>query len=196
MVNRSAPLDSVLEAFLVSTLGVAIAEIGDKTQLLTLFLVAKFRRPAPIILGILLSTLVNHGVSAWLGDWLAGLMANGVFEVALGMSFIAVGLWMLIPDKEGGSDSPVLGLGAFVATLVLFFVAEIGDKTQVATVLLAARFDALWGVILGTTAGMMLANLPVIWGGRWLIDHLPVRAINVAAAILFIVLGVLTLLTR
>lgn len=187
-------MDSVLDAFLVSTFGVAVAEIGDKTQLLTLFLVARFRKPLPIILGMLLSTLANHGASAWLGDWLADWIETGFLETALGLSFVAVGLWMLVPDKDGTQENRILGWGAFLATLVLFFVAEIGDKTQVATVLLAARFDALWAVILGTTAGMMLANLPVIWGGRWLLDRLPVRAIQVIAALLFIIMGGLTLL--
>ncbi len=181
-----------MEALIISTLVVAVAEIGDKTQLLTLFLITRFQKPWPIIMGILVATLVNHGVSAWLGDWLAGMVDTGVLDWILGISFLLMAAWLLVPDKDDGADSRFLGLGAFGATLVLFFLAEIGDKTQVATVLLAARFDDLWAVIVGTTLGMLAANLPVIWGGQWLVERIPMRWIHWVAAALFALMAAFT----
>lgn len=178
-----------MEALIISTLAVTVAEIGDKTQLLTLFLITRFKRPWPIIMGILAATLVNHGLSAWFGDWLAGLVDGSALDWILGISFLLMAGWLLIPDKDDSADSRFLGLGAFGATLVLFFLAEIGDKTQVATVLLAARFDELWAVIIGTTLGMLAANLPVIWGGQWLLQRLPMRWVHLAAAALFVIMA-------
>lgn len=183
-----------MEAFIVSTVAVAIAEMGDKTQLLALFLITRFKKPWPIVAGILLATLLNHGASAWLGDWLATLLHNGLLDWVLGLSFLLMAGWLLIPDKEGETDSRMLSYGAFWATLILFFLAEIGDKTQVATVLLAARFDNLAAVIVGTTLGMLLANVPVIWGGQWLLTRISVAWVTRMAAGVFALIGALTLI--
>jgi putative Ca2+/H+ antiporter (TMEM165/GDT1 family) len=181
-----------LDALIYSTLGVAIAEIGDKTQLLSLFLVSRFHQRAPIILGILVATLLNHALSAWLGAWLANLIPAGWQNWLVGGSFILVALWLLIPDKEEDEDSGILRYSAFTATTVLFFLAEIGDKTQIATVLLAARFEETAMVILGTTLGMLAANVPVILAGRWLMDRLPLNAARIGAFVLFLILGIVT----
>ncbi|PSF13456.1 hypothetical protein C7H09_02300 [Marinobacter fuscus] len=184
-----------MDAFLASTLAVAIAEIGDKTQLLSLVLVARYGKRTPIIFGILVATVVNHALSAWLGSW----VANRLPEVWLGWilvaSFIIMALWLLVPDKDTFEQSPWMGLGAFAATTVLFFLAEIGDKTQVATVLLAARYtDVVW-VIIGTTIGMLLANVPVIMAGRWLMERLPLTMIRMTASFLFFALAIMTIRT-
>ncbi|MBV0933633.1 TMEM165/GDT1 family protein [Marinobacterium weihaiense] len=183
-----------MDAFLPSTLAVAIAEIGDKTQLLTLFLTARFAQRNAIILGILVATLLNHGLSAWLGAWLVQWVPESWGPWIIGLSFIAVGLWVLIPDKDDEEDTAILKYGAFVATCVLFFIAEIGDKTQVATVILAARYDSLLWVILGTTIGMMLANVPVAYAGSWLMQKIPLQLARWSACGLFVGLGVLTLI--
>lgn len=181
-----------MEAFLASTAAVAIAEIGDKTQLLSLFLVVRYSQRLPIVLGILLSTLLNHGLSAWLGAWVAGLIPEAWLPWILALSFLAIAAWLLIPDKDDADDSRFLGMGAFMATTVMFFLAEIGDKTQVATVVLAARFtETLW-VVLGTTVGMLIANIPVIMAGRWLMDRLPLATARISASILFVVLAIVT----
>ncbi|WLD59321.1 TMEM165/GDT1 family protein [Salinispirillum sp. LH 10-3-1] len=183
-----------MEAFLYSTLAVTLAEIGDKTQLLSLFLIARFKRPWPVLWGIIVATLLNHGVSAWLGHWMAGLLPAHWLPLIVGGSFILLGAWVLIPDKDDGADSRWLGMGAFTASFVLFFIAEIGDKTQVATVLLAARFDNLVAVIIGTTLGMVLANAPVIFGGQWLMQRVSLTWIRGLSAALFMLFGVLALL--
>ena len=185
-----------MDAFLFSTFSVALAEIGDKTQLLSFLLISRFRKPWPIIWAILIATLANHGIAAWLGavaaDWLQGEWL--VWVVAL--SFIAVGLWILIPDKmEDEEESAFSKYGAFVATLVLFFIAEIGDKTQVATVILGAQFDSLFWVVLGTTLGMMLANVPVVTIGHLAVDKLPLKWIRIGASSVFIILGIWVLLS-
>lgn len=184
-----------MDAFLSSTLAVAIAEIGDKTQLLTLFLVARFpTQRLVIILGILLATLVNHGVSAWLGAWLIDWIPQAWVPWIIGLSFIAVGLWVLIPDKDDEEESASLKYGAFIATCILFFIAEIGDKTQIATVILAARYeDALLWVVTGTTLGMLLANVPVAWFGGWLMSRVPLHWVRWCACGLFVVLGVFSI---
>ena len=186
-----------MEAFLSSTFAVAIAEIGDKTQLLALFLAARYGRPYVISLGVLVATLVNHALSAWLGAVLADVIPAEWIKWLVGGSFIAIGLWLLIPDKEDDNMGGFANYGPFVATLVLFFLAEIGDKTQIATVILAAKFSAdMWmtlAVIAGTTFGMLLANVPVIFAGKWLMDKLPLGLAHKAACVLFIVLGVATL---
>lgn len=185
-----------MEALFASTLAVAIAEIGDKTQLLSLFLVHRFRgRNLAIIAGIIAATLVNHALSAWFGAIVAGWLPAGWLKWIVGLSFIGIGLWLLIPDKDGDEESGLLKYGAFVATLVLFFLAEIGDKTQIATVVLAARYDATIQVIAGTTLGMVLANAPVILLGDRLMQRLPLTWARRAAFVLFIALGILTLLT-
>lgn len=184
-----------MDAFLSSTLAVAIAEIGDKTQLLTLFLVARFpAQRMAIILGILISTLVNHGISAWFGAWLVEWIPENWVPWIIGLSFISIGLWVLIPDKDDEDDSAMLKYGAFLATCILFFIAEIGDKTQIATVVLAARYDdAMLWVVAGTTLGMLLANVPVAVFGGWLMQKVPLNWVRRGACGLFVLLGVLSL---
>ena len=184
-----------MEAFLSSTLAVAIAEIGDKTQLLSLFLAARFAgRHLAIISGIFLATLLNHALSAWLGVWLMQWMPAHWSPWLIGGSFILIGLWLLIPDKEDDTPSPLDRYGPLLATTVLFFLAEIGDKTQIATVVLAAHFDDLFQVVLGSTLGMLLANVPVVLAGQWLMQRLPLDHARWAACALFIALGLLALL--
>ncbi len=181
-----------MEAFLASSLAVFIAEIGDKTQLLSLFLVGRFARRTPIILGILVATLLNHALSAWLGAWVASWLPQAWLPWILTVSFVAIALWLLIPDKDDNEDSGFLGLGAFLATTVLFFLAEIGDKTQISTVVLAARFTETWWVIVGTTVGMLAANVPVIMAGKWLMARLPLATARIGASALFLVLAAVT----
>ncbi|MGF6148430.1 Uncharacterized protein family UPF0016 [Kingella potus] len=183
-----------MDAFSASLLGVFVAEIGDKTQLLTLFLAARFANRNAVAAGILAATLLNHLFSAFFGVWLAAHVPPAAVKWAVGLSFVAVGLWLLLPDKDGGGgNARYLRYGAFAATAVLFFLAEIGDKTQIATVLLAARYhDWLW-VTAGSTFGMMAANLPAAyWGGK-ILTKIPARAVRLAACLLFCLLGVLTL---
>lgn len=183
-----------MEAFLSSTLGVFIAEIGDKTQLLTLFLAARFAQKNAIILGIFIATLLNHAVSAFFGVWLSQTVSPDVMKWVVGASFIVVGLWLLIPDKDDADTGQGwLKYGAFTATLVLFFLAEIGDKTQLATVLLAAKYQNLFWVVSGSVLGLMLANVPVAYLGERIIQKIPAKAVRIAACILFCVLGVITL---
>ena len=184
-----------MDAFLPSTLAVAIAEIGDKTQLLTLFLAARFVHRGAIVMGILVATLLNHGLSAWLGAWLVQWVPTQWVPWIIGLSFIAVGLWVLIPDKDDDEEGALLKYGAFIATCVLFFIAEIGDKTQIATVILAARYDGLFWVITGTTLGMLLANVPVAYAGSWLMQKVPLHFARWAACFLFVGLGIGTLFT-
>ncbi|HYN77735.1 MAG TPA: TMEM165/GDT1 family protein [Lamprocystis sp. (in: g-proteobacteria)] len=184
-----------MEAFLVSTGIVALAEIGDKTQLLALCLAARFRKPWPIVWGILIATLANHGLAAAVGQWVTVFIGPDALRWVLGLSFIAMALWMLVPD-ELDADAAPLGpsLGVFGATLVAFFLAEMGDKTQVATVALAAQFGSYFQVVAGTTLGMMLANVPVVFLGDKLTARVPTRVVHGIAAGTFIVLGVLALL--
>ena len=177
-----------LAAALVSTGTVALAEIGDKTQLLALLLAARFRRPWPIIAGILVATLLNHAWAAWVGALAADWRRPEVLRWVVAASFLAVAVWTLKPDSL--DDQPGLpGRGAFIATTIAFFVAEIGDKTQVATVLLAARYEPLWEVIAGTTVGMLLANVPVVLLGSRFADRLPLKAARYVAATVFAVLA-------
>lgn len=183
----------VMDAFLASTLAVFIAEIGDKTQLLSLFLVARYTKRSPIIAGIFVATVLNHALSALLGAWLAHWIPDAWLPWLLAFSFIVIALWLLIPDKEDDGDSAFLGMGAFAATTVMFFLAEIGDKTQVATVVLAARYTETFWVIIGTTVGMLLANIPVIMAGKWLMDRLPLAIARIGASVLFLLLAVATL---
>ncbi|WP_218309189.1 TMEM165/GDT1 family protein [Alteromonas antoniana] len=182
-----------MDAFLTSTTAVTLAEIGDKTQLLTLLLVSRFRNPVALILGILTATLLNHGLSAWMGQFIGSFMSRDTGNLILGISFILMGAWLLIPDKPENVPGRFDHLGAFWVTTILFFLAEIGDKTQVATVLLAAEYQSVLWVTAGTTLGMLLANLPVIYLGQKLLDITPVRAIQMVASGLFITLGVVTL---
>ncbi len=180
--------DFPLYPALISTGTVALAEIGDKTQLLALLLAARFRRPWPIIGGILLATLLNHALAGWLGTLVARWLTPDVLRWVVAASFIAIALWTLKPDTL--DDSTALpARGAFIATSIAFFLAEIGDKTQVATVLLAAKYPPLWQVVAGTTLGMLLANVPVVLLGSRFAARLPLRAARIVAALLFLALG-------
>ena len=183
-----------MESFLVSTGIVALAEMGDKTQLLSLVLAARFRKPWPIVLGILVATLVNHALAGALGAWVTSALGPDVLRWVLGGSFIAMAIWMLIPDKlddDEGDKAPRYGV--FLTTVVAFFLAEMGDKTQVATVMLAARFDAWAAVVAGTTLGMMIANAPVVWLGERIMRRVPIKLVHTIGAVIFLVLGVLAL---
>ena len=182
-----------MHAFLVSTAVVALAEFGDKTQLLSLLLAARFRRPLPIMCGILLATLANHAAAGLVGVMFGSLIDGTWLRWVLGVSFLAVAVWALIPDRIDEREAS-LRSGAFLTTLVAFFLAEIGDKTQIATIGLAARFDQLGPVVLGTTLGMMLANVPAVLLGDRMAGRLPVGAIRIAAALVFAALGLVTLL--
>ncbi|MEJ5999797.1 TMEM165/GDT1 family protein [Paucibacter soli] len=185
-----------MEALLVSTGLVALAEIGDKTQLLAFLLAARFRKPLPICLGILIATLVNHAGAGALGAWITSLLSPGTLRWVLGLGFVAMAVWTLIPDQiddevEGGKG---MKLGVLGTTIVAFFLAEMGDKTQVATVALAARFDALTAVVAGTTLGMMIANVPAVLLGDRIAHKIPLRLVHGLAAMIFGTLGVATLL--
>ena len=180
-----------MEAFLTSTALVALAEMGDKTQLLAMLLATRFRKPAPIILGIFVATIANHFLAALVGHSIAGVLTQPWFRYAVSASFIAMALWTLVPDKID-EDAPLKApskAGVFVTTLVAFFLVEMGDKTQVATVALGAQFDNLLAVTAGTTCGMMLANVPAVLFGEALAKRVPMRALQVGAALLFLLLG-------
>lgn len=179
-----------MEAFLSSLTTVAIAEIGDKTQLLSLLLTVRFRNNLAIVAGILVATLLNHALSAWAGIWLASWLTPALSTWLFAGAFIAVGLWLLIPDKEDDVASNFDKYGAFLATTVLFFLAEMGDKTQFATVLLAGEYQSIEWVTLGTTLGMMVANVPVVYLGEPLMKALPMKQIRTIASLLFIGLGI------
>jgi putative Ca2+/H+ antiporter (TMEM165/GDT1 family) len=183
-----------LEAFLVSTGIVALAEIGDKTQLLALVLAARYRRPLPIVLGILFATLANHALAASLGAWITGLTGREPMRWILGASFLAMAAWSLVPDKlDDEEEAKSERFGAFGATLVAFFLVEMGDKTQVATVALAARYVSIATVVAGSTLGMMLANVPAVYLGERLLRRVPAKAVRRVAAAIFAVLGVLAI---
>ncbi|MEI5997634.1 TMEM165/GDT1 family protein [Paraburkholderia bengalensis] len=186
-----------MESFLVSTSIVGLAEIGDKTQLLSLVLAARFRKPVPIVLGVLVATLINHAGSGALGAWLASVIHPHVMNWAVVASFALMAVWILIPDKldEAEAVTTKHSMGVFGTTALTFFLAEMGDKTQIVTIALAARFHEFFGVVLGTTLGMMLANVPVIYLGHRFADRLPTKAVHVLAAIIFVVLGGLALRT-
>jgi putative Ca2+/H+ antiporter (TMEM165/GDT1 family) len=178
-----------VEAFFISAGLVAVAEIGDKTQLLAIVLAARFRKPVPIILGILAATLANHGLAATLGFLVSGFLTGVVFQGLVGVAFIAMAIWALVPDKEDeGALSRTPG-GVFLTTLVAFFLVEIGDKTQIATTLLAARFHDIAIVTAGTTAGMMLANIPAVLLGEAATRIVPLRYVRMAAAAVFALIG-------
>jgi putative Ca2+/H+ antiporter (TMEM165/GDT1 family) len=183
-----------VEAFLVSSAVVGLAEIGDKTQILSLMLAARFQRPVPIIFGILLATLANHAAAGLVGTFFGSLLSGAWMRWILGISFLSVAVWALFPDKYESDDKEMSRAGAFLSTLCAFFLAEIGDKTQIATIGLAARFEAFYPVVIGTTLGMMLANIPAVLLGHKLANKLPVKAIRILAALVFAVLGVLTLI--
>jgi putative Ca2+/H+ antiporter (TMEM165/GDT1 family) len=183
-----------MEAFLISTGIVALAEIGDKTQLLAFILAAKFRKPVPIILGILLATIANHAFAGALGAWITSLVAPATMRWILGFSFIAMALWTLVPDKFEEDDAPLARFGVFGTTFIAFFLAEMGDKTQIATVALAAQYQALYAVVAGTTLGMMIANVPAVLLGERIAQRMPIRLVHAIAAAIFALLGIATLL--
>lgn len=183
-----------MQAFLVSTGVVALAEIGDKTQLLAFILAARFRRPWPIIAGIFCATLVNHGLAGLLGAWITSVVQPTTLRWLLGLSFIAMAAWILVPDKIDENEAPSAGrLGIFGATVVAFFLAEMGDKTQVATVALAANYASVTAVVLGTTLGMLIANVPAVLIARKVVERVPMKLVHALAALIFVILGVLTL---
>jgi putative Ca2+/H+ antiporter (TMEM165/GDT1 family) len=182
-----------LEAFLVSTGIVALGEMGDKTQLLALLLAAKFRRPVPIVLGILVATLVNHALAGAVGDWIARALGPDVLRWVIGGSFIGMAAWMLVPDKLEEAEGGHQRFGVFGTTVLAFFLAEMGDKTQIATVALAARYADLVAVVAGTTLGMMIANVPAVLLGDVVAKKVSMTLVHGIAALIFAVLGVLTL---
>jgi putative Ca2+/H+ antiporter (TMEM165/GDT1 family) len=192
---RRAEPEIPLEAFLVSTGIVALGEMGDKTQLLAIVLAALYRRPWPIVAGILVATLLNHAAAGALGGWVAQAMGPELLRWVIGLSFLAMAVWMLVPDKI--DDDAAAGrqrFGVFGTTVIAFFLAEMGDKTQIATVALAARYTDVVAVVLGTTLGMMLANVPAVFLGERIAQKVSMRAVHAVAAAIFAVLGVLTLL--
>jgi putative Ca2+/H+ antiporter (TMEM165/GDT1 family) len=190
VIGTSAGLEILMEALLASTALVALAEIGDKTQLLSLALAAKYRRPAPILAGIALATLLNHALAAALGAWLTGTVGPRILQLILAVSFLAMAAWMLVPDKLELTERPVR-FGVLAATTVAFFFVEMGDKTQVATVALAAKYAAFPLVVAGTTLGMLLANAPVVVFGDRVLRRVPIRLVQRFAAALFALLGIL-----
>jgi putative Ca2+/H+ antiporter (TMEM165/GDT1 family) len=183
-----------LTALLVSIGVVALAEIADKTQLLALVLAAKFRKPWPIILGIFFATLANHFFAGAVGTFITRQLGPEVMRWALGVSFIAMAIWTLIPDKFDETQDHTSRFGVFGTTLVAFFLVEMGDKTQIATVALAAKYDALITVVMGTTIGMMIANVPAVLLGNVAAEKLPVRVVHGVAALIFAALGIAMLL--
>lgn len=183
-----------MEAFLVSTGIVALAEIGDKTQLLAFVLAARFLKPFPIALGILVATLANHAAAGALGAWVTSVLSPETLRWILGLSFLAMAAWALIPDKLDETEAKPTRFGAFGTTLIMFFLVEIGDKTQIATVALAAQYQNLVFVVLGTTLGMMIANVPAVIFGERIAHKMPIRWVHTIAAIIFAALGVAALL--
>jgi Ca2+/H+ antiporter, TMEM165/GDT1 family len=178
-----------MEAFLVSTGAVALAEIGDKTQLLAMVLAAKYRKPVPIVLGILVATLVNHVLAGLVGVWLTTLIGPKTLRWILGISFVLMAIWALVPDRYHESESSPPKYGVFATAAVLFFLVEIGDKTQIATVALAANYASLTAVVAGTTIGMMVANVPAVWLGDVAANKLPLKWLRAVAAVIFVALG-------
>jgi len=185
----------MFEVLLISTGVVALAEIGDKTQLLAFILAARFRRPRPIVLGILAATLVNHGLAGALGAWITAHVPPEVLRWVLGASFLAMAMWTLVPDEiEAEEGRAARRFGVFGATVVTFFLAEMGDKTQLATVALAAHYGAPLAVVAGTTLGMLLADVPAVFVGERLATRIPMRLVHAVAAAVFALLGLATLL--
>ena len=187
-----------MEAFFVSTGIVALAEMGDKTQLLALVLAARFKKPWPIVLGIFVATVLNHALAGALGAWVSTQLSPQTLRWILGASFLLMAVWMLIPDQLDDADTPRKSarLGVLATTVVVFFIAEMGDKTQIATVMLAARYKIYFVVVAGTTLGMMLANAPVVWFGERITRLMPLRIVRLVSALVFAVLGLLALVLK
>ena len=185
-----------MEAFLISTLAVAVSEIGDKTQFVALILAARFQRPAPIILGILVATLANHTLAALAGDWVRAALPAEYLRWALGVSFLAVAVWALLPDRMDFEARDRGRYGVFMTAAVAFFLAEMGDKTQIATAVLAAKYGDLVSVVGGTTLGMMMADVPAVLLGGAAAKKIPLKAVRYAAAAIFALLGVSALAGR
>ncbi len=184
-----------MESFLVSSGVVALAEIGDKTQLLAFILAARFRQPVPIILGILVATVLNHALAAAAGVWLIGVIDPNVLRWLLGITFLGMMVWALIPDRLDDAEAlPATGRSVFVVTLIAFFLAEMGDKTQLATIALSARYAEFWSVTAGTTLGMMIANVPAVLVGERLLRRIPMRWVHGTVAAIFGILGIATLM--
>jgi putative Ca2+/H+ antiporter (TMEM165/GDT1 family) len=183
-----------LEAFLISTASVAVGELGDKTQLLSLVLASRLRRPVPIIAGVFVATLGNHLLACWFGEWVGNLITPQILRWVLGLSFIAVAIWALIPDKMDDEVESRSAHGVFIFTVVTFFLAEMGDKTQVVAVALAARYYQLVPVVLGTTLGMMLVNVPTVLFAERAMRWIPLKLVRIVAAAIYTVLGIATLM--
>lgn len=194
MFSRPA-LEVLMEALFISTGVVALAEIGDKTQLLAFILAARFKRPLPIILGILCATVINHGLAGALGAWITSVVTPDVMRWVLGLSFIGMAVWTMIPDKIEEEETQVAKhLGVFGATFITFFLAEMGDKTQIATIALAAHYGAPLMVVIGTTLGMLVADVPAVFVGNKFAEKIPMKLVHSIAAGIFAVMGLLTLL--
>jgi putative Ca2+/H+ antiporter (TMEM165/GDT1 family) len=179
-----------LETFLVCAAVVALAEVGDKTQLLAMVLAARFNKPVPIIAGIFIATIANHVLAALGGYYLASFFTGRVFQIAIALSFLTMAFWILIPDKvDDAHAKPATRMGAFIATSVAFFLAEIGDKTQIATIALAAQFHNIFVVAAGTTTGMMIANVPAVLLAGTVLRRIPMRYIRICATVIFVSLG-------
>ena len=178
-----------MEALFTSTLVVALAEIGDKTMLLAIVLAARFRKPLPIILGILVATLANHGIAALVGQTVASVLESQWFRYAVGAGFVAMALWTLVPDQLDEDEPKPKRFGAFLTTTIAFFLVEIGDKTQIATIALGAQFQNVMLVTLGTTLGMMLANVPAVYLGDRIVQRVPLGAVRGVAALIFLAIG-------
>ena len=187
------PINSVITATLISTGVVALAEIGDKTQLLAFVLAAKYRKPVPIIAAIFLATLLNHGLAGAIGVWITSMVPADLLRWILGIGFLAMAAWTLVPDKIDDDHTKLAQFSVFVTTFIAFFLAEMGDKTQIATVALAARYEHYLAVVAGTTLGMLIANVPAVLLGERLADRLPTRLVHMIAAAIFAVLGIVTL---
>jgi putative Ca2+/H+ antiporter (TMEM165/GDT1 family) len=184
-----------VEALLISTGVVALAEIGDKTQLLALLLATRLRAPVPIVLGIVVATLANHAFAGAVGTWLVNSIGPNIMRWILGVSFLAMAAWTLIPDDAPSEDAARPRYGVFATTVIAFFLVEMGDKTQIATVALAAQFHSLVMVVIGTTLGMLIANVPVVYAGDALIRRVPMKVVRIVAALAFAALGVYALVT-
>jgi putative Ca2+/H+ antiporter (TMEM165/GDT1 family) len=184
----------MIEAFAVSLGAIFVSEIGDKTQVLAIMLAARFKRPWPIVLGIAVATLANHFIAGAVGAWLRLHLGATLMRGCLGVSFLLAAAWVLKPDRADDNPKPVGRYGVFGITVTSFFLAEMGDKTQLATLMLAAKYRSLLAVVAGTTAGMLLADVPAVFLGHVAADRIPFKAVRIVAALVFAALGVLTLL--